>query len=291
MSLLSNHRKHPRLLLHQSARCVVLRGDFLDASPRFDLKAIISNLSFGGMRLLFIGRVFDEEARSLLKSNQHLLLVELCLPSSLATLQVTCRVKWFAKKFYVNNEMWVLGLDFVTKTQELYREIDRFFKSTNPSSEWVQERRFFPRVPENVRLRFSGSNMKRWFFFPKHFEGNLQNLSAMGMLVHVVLKKDIDILRIDNTHLKIDFRLSDFLHIEAEARTVYVKPICSDNDASPGYITIIKPQALIKLQALLGIQFLHLSEKNQDAILEYVAAKCAVQKEEKKSDHKEALLQ
>ncbi len=260
MTLLSNHRKHHRLILHQSARCLVLRGNFLESSPRLDLKAVISNLSFGGMRLLFTGRAFDDKALTLLKSGQHNLFVEFLLPPALATLNVTCKVKWVSRKSYLNTELWLLGLEFVTKTQDLYREIDRFFKLANPGSEWVRERRFFPRVPERETVRFTVSGMKRWLFFPRHFEGTIQNLSAMGLSVRTVLKeKDMETLKSGVSHLKLEFGLPTFQRMETEARAVHVEP--TRFESSPG--------------AILGIKFLGLSEKDQGGLSEYVVAKRA----------------
>jgi hypothetical protein len=222
------------------------------------LKAILTNLSFGGMRLVFIGSFFDEETLALLKSGQRSLLVEFS-PASTTTLRVLCRVQWFLKKTYLHTEMWVLGLEFITKTEELYRDIDHFFKSTSSKSEETHERRLFPRVPENGALQCSTSSINRYFFFPKYFEGILQNVSTTGMLIRVVLKKrNIEKIKSRKVTLKINFELPSFQRMQTGGSMVYMRPIRFD------------PESVI-----LGIKFLDLCEKNQGLISEYVVAKRA----------------
>ncbi len=254
-----NNRTNQRLHMQHNAKLGILHSELANVAPRMTLKPIIANISFGGMGLIFIPELSDDLLDVLLsgKSNVY---VEFFLPPSLKSIGVTGKVKWIRRRHHVHNSFTYIGVEFITKTQELYREIDKFLKAPSPSSDLLKNQRFFPRVYVDINASFSISDFKRFFLLAKIFHGNVLNISAVGVLLSVTppLKANaMNALRKNNL-VQLKFTLEQINHpFSIQCRVVHMKTIGKDDNK----------------QTILGFKFLNLNDKEKNILIEYVVVK------------------
>ena len=251
-----NKRKNLRQIIQQPARSDLIRAD-LDSSSRLRLRPVVTNLSFGGMGLLFLPSL-DKNEIFQLHNGEANLHVEMTLPPSTRTLDVTGKVRWLRQKDYQDNHLTFVGIEFVNKSTELYREIDRFLKSPNPTSELYKNKRNFPRIHSDLKADFEIPGIKRFGLFRKKNSAEIFNISAQGAMLSCLSKlseKERAILRTSGTLIPLRFYLptaSKWLHL-------ICRPVhCSVSEKNGKETTWI------------GLKFVKLAEQDQLSLIEYV---------------------
>lgn len=250
-----NKRKNIRQIIQQSARSDLVRAD-LDSSSRLRLRPVVTNLSFGGMGLLFLPSMDQEEIKELHNGDANLH-VEMNLPPSTRMLGVTGKVRWFRQRSYQGNHLTFMGIEFVNKSTELYREIDRFLKSPSPTSELYKNKRSFPRIHSDLKGEFEIPGIKRFNFFRKRNAVEIFNISAQGAMLNCLSslsEKERNILKA-GTLIPLKF----FLPSAAKWLHLGCRPVhCSVSEKNGKEITVI------------GLKFVQLSEQDQIHLIEYV---------------------
>lgn len=251
-----NKRKNIRQIIQQSARSDLVRND-LDSSSRLRLRPVVTNLSFGGMGLLFLPSLGQDEIKELHNGDANLH-VEMNLPPSTRTIGVTGKVRWFRQKAYQGNYLTFMGIEFINKSTELYREIDRFLKSPAPTSELFKNKRSFPRIHSDIKAEFELPGIKRFHFFRKKNIAEIFNISAQGAQLNCLSRlseKERNILNTPGTVFPLKFYLptaSKWLHLAC--RPVH----CAVAEKNGKELTVI------------GLKFVQLSEQDQIHLIEYV---------------------
>jgi c-di-GMP-binding flagellar brake protein YcgR len=253
-----NARKHSRAYLQHFARGGILHAKLTEFTPRLNMKPVIKDISFGGMGLILFSPLGNQTIE-LLQSGKSNLFLEFTLPSTMKMLGVTGKMKWMRKKNYLQTPYTSLGIEFTEKTQELYREIDRFFKMSTTQSEVNPNRRFFPRIPVKLKMEYTVTGLKKWGLIQKVFQGDILNLSAQGLSLRTITPltaKDYECIRTAPQNIKLRFYM-DFANrfFNANARAVYIN---KSKDS----------QSLI-----MGIKFIDLSEQDVSMLVEYLSVK------------------
>jgi len=253
-----NNRTNQRLHMQHNAKLGILHAELANVAPRMTLKPVIANISFGGMGLIFIPEL-DEDLLDILLLGKSNVYIEFFLPPSLKSIGVTGKVKWIRRRNHINNPFTYLGIEFITKTQELYREIDKFLKAPSPSSDLLKNQRFFPRIYLDIHASFTISGFKRLFLLSKTFDGTVLNISAVGMLLASASLKTnaINALRKKN-FIQLKFSIEQIHYqFSIQCRVVHIKTIGKDENK----------------QTILGLKFLNLNDKEKNLLIEYVVVK------------------
>lgn len=258
----SNKRKHNRQILHQTCKGGLINQNSYPSAPKLNLRPILTNISFGGMRLHFINSLNSITCDDLIKGRANLY-IEFHLAPSMKELGVTARTKWSHKQKYHESTVTTLGVEYLLKTQDLYREIDYFFKSPTPQSILNRDRRFFPRVPLEINMDFKVEGIKiLGFLTERKFNGKIINLSSTGMLIKTATPlqdKTLHWMSKNTSTLSTQFYLPELNQtFFIPARPVHISP---------------KSNRFGSASTLIGLKFLGLSDHIQSQIQEYLLFK------------------
>ncbi len=158
------------------------------------------------------------------------------------------------------SKMTILGIEFINKNKVLFKEIDDFIKSDGQGPLQKNKRRF-SRIPMDIYVKFTVRKYRKVGWFSSVVEGFVRDLSAGGMSIVVMppLKKSsINSLLQRKKYLFMKFFLPDcnrFLNLTG----------------MPTRIRNIKIQN--KIATLMGVRFLHIGERDQHELIEYVCHK------------------
>jgi c-di-GMP-binding flagellar brake protein YcgR len=256
-----NNRNHDRVPLQVNAQCGLMHEDVVESAPPLIHRPTLANLSFGGMRLLFVPSLQEREVERLRAGKSNLFL-EFMLPPSTRPLQTTLKIKWVRKKKFGDTIALILGAEFVTKTQTLYREIDGYFQALSPSSVLYKDRRFFPRIPLNLDMKFTIQGIKKLGWFQQIYDGEMVNISAVGLRLKPKTnfsRKTVKALRNESRLLYARFNVNEIgMPLTVTGRPVYLEGQKRDE---------------IPAQPQIGLKFTNLSENHQGRLIEYVTVK------------------
>ena len=254
-----NKRKHKRYVIQQRAKSDLLQGN-TDFVHRFRYKPTIVNLSFGGLGLLFVPAI-ETANLALLQSGKCNLFVEFNLPPSAKMLEITGKLKWSRQKTYGDISYSLVGIEFLHKTQELYREIDKFLKAPAPYSELFKNKRSFPRINSDLKTEFTIPGIKKFRIFPKTFYGTLSNISAIGALVQIrprLTDRELQILSGSDNLITLKFQLPGLMkNVSVEARPVHLR---NTIQAGMNHTT-------------MGVRFVNMPESLQIKFVEFVSVR------------------
>ncbi|MBN2143256.1 MAG: PilZ domain-containing protein [Candidatus Aureabacteria bacterium] len=255
---MTDSRSHRRCYLQQYARGGILHRGWTEFTPRLNFKPVIKDISFGGMGLILFSPI-GQQSLELLQNGKSNLFIEFNLPPSLKTMGITGKVKWVKKKNYLQTPFTTLGIEFINKTQELYREIDKFFKIATTQSELNPNRRFFPRIPVQLRTDYTIDGILNWGLFPKVFRADVLNLSALGISIKTITplkEKELKWLIKRPQQIKLKFFV-DYLNrfVHTNARAIYFNP------------------GSLSQSVILGMKFINLPERDQSMLVEYLSLK------------------
>lgn len=255
-----NKRKHTRTLIHQHAQSGIIRRRFPEMTPRLELKPVISNISYGGMGLLFAPEI-NPHTLAQLEHDKNRIYVEFYLPPSVRKIGVSGTVRWTCRKRHLDVPFLRIGIEFQTRTQELYREISRFHDNPARHSELYKNRRFFPRIPADCSAHFTISGIKKLGVLPRSFAGRIDNISATGagLLVGAFNEKEFRIIRSGAAVLNLKFTLPG----TANRLTLHARPVHIRRQRSSSASSGIH----------LGLKFVRMRERDLSLLFEYVCIK------------------
>lgn len=254
-----NKRKHQRHLTQQVAKSDFLTAE-ADSIQRYKYRPVISNISFGGMGLIFVPALDHAQFR-MIQSGKVNLFAEFNLPPSAKMLGITGRIKWGIQKILPDTSYTTAGIEFVHKTPELFADIDRFIKSPAPFSDLFRNKRFFPRISSDIPAQISIPGLRKFCFFPVYYSSMMKNISATGALLVIksVLKEgEMQILKKHSALVSLKFqhpKSGKFYSVNA--RPVYVKKSLEDNVPC----------------SVIGVKFVNLTDKDKSGLIEYTAVK------------------
>ncbi|EKD25864.1 MAG: hypothetical protein ACD_79C01465G0002 [uncultured bacterium] len=256
-----NKRKHQRFFMQQTARSGLLNDNLvLNNRPRIQHRPVLSNISFGGMGLIFIPEL-NKETADLLQAGKNNIYLEFFLPPSINSMNVTGKVKWHYLKRINQSIYSTVGIEYVTKTQELYREIDKFLKSASPSSELYKNQRFFPRIHSEIKTQFTIPGVTKFLVLPKYFEGTISNISVLGVKLKIsppLNQKDTNLLKEHSGFINLRFFLPSVKHMfTMKCRVIHVHNVQSGKSH----------------QTMIGLKFIDVNDKDRMLLIEYTSVK------------------
>ena len=256
-----NRRRYQRTPAQYYTKYAFLNENMMIQNPPGINRAIIENISFGGVSLIILPEI-KAEIKKKLKDGKLNIYLDFNLPPSLKQIEITGKVKWIKDKILKDSKMSIVGVEFVNKNQALLKEIDDFIKSDGQGP-LLKNKRRFSRIPASLNVKFSIRKFKTLNLFSTMHEGFVHDLSAGGMSLVVIpqLKKSyINSLLSRKKYLFLKFFLPEsnrFLNVTGV----------------PVRIRNIKIND--KPATFMGVKFINISERDQHELIEYIACKKA----------------
>ncbi|MBN1522676.1 MAG: PilZ domain-containing protein [Candidatus Aureabacteria bacterium] len=254
-----NRRRYQRTPTQYFTKFAFINDKLAIESPPGMTRAVIENISFGGISLIIIPEI-EPDIRKRLKDGKLNIYLDFNLPPSLKQIEITGKVKWIKDKSLNKTRMSVVGVEFINKNKVLFKEIDDFIKSDGKGP-LLKNKRRFPRIPSNINVKFSVRKFKNVGLFSTMHEGFVNDLSAggMSMIVAPPLKKGyINSLLQRKKYLFLKFFLPDnnrFLSLTGLPTRIRNIKI---NDKTATY---------------MGIRFINITESDQHELIEFICHK------------------
>lgn len=254
-------RKEPRVAIYRPAQASIYSGDSPSSTfPHKKIRPVITNISYNGLGLLNFPELRLKDLEELIKGN-HFLKISFSLPPSINKIEVDCILRWSSTIDLTDFSYTRIGVEYLLKTQELFREIENYTKSPSPGSLIHKNQRFFPRIHSNIPIKLSlPSTGFISAFFKKSYSAVIKNISATGMLIRVdesLNSSTIEAIRRSTSRLTVSF---------------YITPI------KRKFHLLLRPIHIqvSKKHSLIGLKIVKIAPIEQALILEYVAVRKAL---------------
>lgn len=254
-------RKEPRIAMYRPSQAIIYSGNSPSSTfTHKKIRPVITNISFNGLGLLTFPELRFKDLEELIRGN-HFLKVSFSLPPSINKIEVDCILRWSSTIELTDFSYTRIGVEYLVKTQELFREIESYTKSPSPGSLIHKNQRFFPRIHSNIPVKLNLPSIGFISsFFKKHYSAVIKNISATGMLIKVddsLNNSTIEALRKSTTRLNISF---------------YITPI------KRKFHLLLRPIHIqvSKNHSLIGLKIVKIAPIEQALLLEYVAVRKAL---------------